>query len=120
LINFWATWCTPCVVELPELAQLQKQKEQRPFLILTINVGERKGRVHQSLKRMGLELPVLLDQSSNTFKKWGGRVLPTSLLIDSSGLLRYRAQGNPGWFDLSTDAILESLINQVENQTKAE
>lgn len=118
LINFWATWCTPCITELPELSQLQKQHQGRAFKILTINVGERKSRVIQFSKSIGLDLPVFLDKDSLIFKQWGGHVLPTTLLFDAEGKARYRALGNPGWDYKPTTDIIDELIDQAEISTE--
>jgi len=114
LINFWASWCSPCVTELPELAQIQKQMEGRPFVIMAINVGEGRRRVTQFAKVMGLELSVLLDPTRSVFDNWGEQILPSSLLLDAQGRVRYRALGNPGWFDLETEDILQALVEQAE------
>ena len=110
LINFWASWCPPCIYEMPELTQLKKQMAGKPFEILAINVGEKKYKVRKFTKLVSFELPVLLDTRSETFKAWGVETLPTSFLVDASGKVRYRVRGNPGWEHESTLATIEQLI----------
>ncbi len=110
LVNFWATWCTPCITELPELIRLQHDLRNRPLVILAINVGEREARVKQFIDSMKLTLPVLLDPDRTAFREWGGRVLPTNLLFDADGRVRYRAIGNPRWDYQPTLDLIEDLL----------
>ena len=115
LINFWASWCTPCILEMPELVKLKDHMAQQPiasqsFKILTINVGERKNRVTQAVARFKLNLPVLLDISSKTYDSWDIKMLPTSFLIDANGIIRYRIVGNPGWDNEQMLSLIKDLI----------
>lgn len=110
LVNFWASWCGPCIHELPELTRLKNEMADRPIEVLAINVGENKNRVKQFIKSIHFELPVLLDTSSQAYKDWGVNILPTSYLIDAGGQIRYRALGNPGWDQQPTFDIIEELL----------
>ena len=119
LVNFWATWCMPCIEEMPELTQLKHYMDKRPlskhsFEVLAINVGERENRVKHFTKRMKFKLPVLLDVSSKVFKAWNSKIMPTSFLVDGNGNVRYRVLGNPGWDDEQTLAIIDKLIKEIE------
>lgn len=111
LVNFWASWCPPCIYEMPELKKLKKRFADRPFEILAVNVGEKKYKVRKFTKLINLDLPVLLDTSSKTFNEWGVKTLPTSFLIDSDGQIRYKVRGNPGWDNEETLAIIEKIIH---------
>ena len=117
LVNFWASWCGPCIHELPELTRLKQDMAGRPIEIVAINVGESKNRVTHFIKTIRFELPVLLDTSSQVFKRWGVNILPTSFLIDAGGRVRYRALGNPGWDQQPTFDIIEDLLKQAEKKT---
>lgn len=110
LVNFWASWCPPCIYELPELLRLKEHFADRPFEIVTINVGEKKYKVRKFIKLINFDLPVLLDTSSETFNRWGVKTLPTSFLIDSDGKTRYRIRGNPGWDNDETLSIIEGML----------
>ncbi len=118
LVNFWASWCPPCIYEMPELIRLKKQLADQPFEILALNVGEKKYRVRKFVKLINFDLPVLLDTSEDTFNAWGVKTLPTSFLIDGKGNIRYRIRGNPDWQDKNTLAVIEQLI--AEQPTKQE
>ena len=112
LVNFWASWCPPCIYEMPELTRLKKQLVDQPFEIIAVNVGEKKYRVRKFVKLINFNLPVLLDTSQDTFNAWGVKTLPTSFLIDAEGNIRYRIRGNPDWDDKNTIAVIEQLISE--------
>ena len=118
LVNFWASWCPPCIYEMPELTRLKKQLVNQPFEIIALNVGEKKYRVRKFVKLINFNLPVLLDTSQDTFNAWGVKTLPTSFLIDAEGDIRYRIRGNPEWENKNTIAVIEQLIS--EHTTKQE
>ena len=118
LVNFWASWCPPCIYEMPELTRLQQQLSDRPFEILAINVGEKKYKVLKFTKLVNFELPVLLDTRNETFDLWGVKTLPTSFLIDANGKVRYWVVGNPGWEQEQTVSTIEKLIAETANTAK--
>ena len=110
LVNFWASWCPPCIYEMPELTRLQQQLGDRAFEIIAINVGEKKYKVHKFTRLINFELPVLLDTSNQAFKDWRVQTLPTSFLVDAKGVVRHKIRGNPGWEQQETIALIEQLI----------
>ena len=117
LVNFWASWCPPCIYEMPELTRLQQQLGDRAFEIIAINVGEKKYKVHKFTRLINFELPVLLDTSNQAFKDWRVQTLPTSFLVDANGVVRHKIRGNPGWEQQETIALIEQLI--AENNAPA-
>jgi thiol-disulfide isomerase/thioredoxin len=116
LINFWASWCPPCIKEMPMLERLQQTLDKQPFEILAVNVGEQKYRVWKFVKLINFGLPVLLDTRKETFEAWGASVLPTSFLLDKQGTIRYRVQGDIEWDSEEVIALIEVLINEEENK----
>ncbi len=110
LVNFWASWCPPCIYEMPELTRLKQQLADKPFEILAINVGEKKYRVRKFAKVINFNLPVLLDTANETFNDWGVQTLPTSFLVDANGRIRYKIRGNPGWEQEQTLSLIQSLM----------
>lgn len=115
LINFWASWCPPCIHEMPALKKLKQNLADKPFEILAINVGEKKYKVRKFSKVIKLDLPVLLDTSSSTFDNWSVKTLPTSFLVDATGTIRYRVLGNPGWDNAASTDIIDKLITETMN-----
>ncbi len=85
LVNFWASWCAPCVVELPDLARLSSENEER-FRVVGISVDSRDPEwVRQFVTRLGVKYPVAMStvEIETAFPRVG--VLPTSFLVDRSG-----------------------------------
>ena len=115
LVNFWASWCPPCIQEMPVLERLKQKLNGQPFEILAVNVGEQKYRVWKFVKLISFGLPVLLDTRKDTFNSWGVSVLPTSFLLDKQGRIRYRVQGDTEWESEAVVALIETLINEEEN-----
>jgi thiol-disulfide isomerase/thioredoxin len=109
LVNFWASWCIPCIEEMPGMQRIANNLRDRPFEILAINIAEDKNRIQKFLKSMGVNFRVLLDRDGSTFKAWQGRVLPTSFLLDPEGRVRYRVIGPIDW---DTDEVL-ATINKI-------
>jgi thiol-disulfide isomerase/thioredoxin len=115
LVNFWASWCPPCIREMPGMQRLQQVLAEQPFAILAVNVGEKKYKVWKFVKLVNFNLPVLLDEHSETFADWGISVLPTSLLLDSRGNVRCRVQGDLPWDSEEVVSLIEQLINEGED-----
>ncbi|PVV25809.1 MAG: hypothetical protein B6D79_08290, partial [gamma proteobacterium symbiont of Ctena orbiculata] len=61
LVNFWTTWCPPCIEEMPSLIRLAAEMSQEEFVILAVNVEENKRRVSNIATRLNVTFPVLLD-----------------------------------------------------------
>jgi thiol-disulfide isomerase/thioredoxin len=116
LVNFWASWCPPCIQEMPALKRLRQKLNGQPFEILSINVGEQKYKVWKFVKLVNFDLPVLLDTRKDTFNAWDSSVLPTSFLLDKQGSVRYRVQGDTEWDSENVSALIEALLEEEEEQ----
>ena len=110
LINFWASWCTPCITEMPGIQRLSDALKDQSFEILTSNVSDAENRIREFLRRINLNLTVLLDQDGKVFKAWHGKVLPASYLVDGNGEIRYRVIGPMEWDSEDARKIIETLI----------
>lgn len=98
LVNFWATWCGPCRVEMPSLNALAAQlAASHGFRFLAINHGEMPERVQRFIAEVPITGTVLLDRSQTLFPAWGGRGLPTTFVFDAKGKPRAWAQGERDW-----------------------
>jgi thiol-disulfide isomerase/thioredoxin len=97
LLNFWASWCRPCVEEMPSLQALAAGLAGVPFRVIGIDVGEGPHQVRHFLEQVGVDLPVWLDGDGVAALAWQARVLPTSVMIDAAGRARYRVVGAIDW-----------------------
>lgn len=112
LVNFWASWCTPCIKEMPAMQRLSDIMDGRPLEIVAISVSERRNPVWRILQRLDVDFTILLDQDGETFNRWQARVLPTSYLIDAAGLIRYKAVGPLEWDGVEVISIIEKLMEE--------
>ena len=111
LVNFWASWCKPCIEEVPGIRRLIEAMADVPFAVIGVNVGEGERRVQAMVKRLRMEFPILLDKDSAAFKDWGANVLPTAYVLDGSGRVRYIVRGPMEW---DRDDIVDMLVQLVE------
>jgi thiol-disulfide isomerase/thioredoxin len=106
LVNFWATWCPPCVEEIPSLDRLYRRLRDRGFKVLAVDVGEDPATVHRFLQDRAVTFPVLLDLDGAAFKTWRAYAFPTSLLLDRSHTIRYAVYGA---FDWDTEDVIRTI-----------
>jgi peroxiredoxin len=96
LVNFWATWCTPCVEEMPMLSQLQREYADQGVKIVGIALDDA-DRAREFANSMGLGYPVLVGQADVvlTGRRYGNTtgMLPFSVLIDANGIIRWTRLG---------------------------
>jgi thiol-disulfide isomerase/thioredoxin len=112
LLNFWASWCAPCIEEMPGLQRLAAQMRGRPFAVVAVNVGDLRRRAKHFAAQLKLDFPMLLDSDGATFNAWGGKGLPTSVLIDRGGSLRYLGLGPLEWDGAEAVAAVEALLGE--------
>lgn len=109
LVNFWATWCPPCVKEIPSLGRLQKAFSPDELRVISIDIGESKERVEEFLKKVPAEFPVLLDTGGETVHSWKIQAFPTTYLVDEQGLIRYGYFGALEWDGPEVIQIIRNL-----------
>jgi thiol-disulfide isomerase/thioredoxin len=112
LVNFWASWCTPCIEEIPSIQRLAKSMHDSAFAVIGVNVGEAQRRVRATAKRLEIDFTVLLDKDSAVFKGWGATVLPTAYVLDRSGRVHYISQGPLEWDRVDIVDMLRKLAAQ--------
>ncbi|MCP3688028.1 MAG: TlpA family protein disulfide reductase [Gammaproteobacteria bacterium] len=110
LLNFWASWCGPCVDEIPSLVRLGLKLKGRPFEVLTVNIGESRGRVEKFMQELKVNFPVLLDESGKAVRDWRVYAFPSNFLIDKNGQIRYAYSGALEWDTKDVIATIESLF----------
>jgi thiol-disulfide isomerase/thioredoxin len=110
VVNFWASWCTPCLEEMPSIQRLAEAMRGKPFAVISVNVAEGQGRAQMAARQMGITFPVLLDEDSAVFNRWGATVLPTTFLLDRDGVVRYLGRGPLEWDGAEAVALIERLL----------
>jgi thiol-disulfide isomerase/thioredoxin len=112
VINLWATWCAPCVDEMPSLAALSKVLAPYDIAVLPLS-SDRGGvrAVEAFYQEHGITgLPVLLDPKGAAARIWHARGIPTSLIIDKQGRQRARLEGSADWSQPNAAQIVRRLV----------
>jgi len=93
VINFWATWCSPCRKELPFFKQLYKRYKKQGLVIIAVNIDKNPAKAKRFVKRQNLSFPVVYDLTHKIVARYNPTAMPTSFIIDSSGIIRYIHKG---------------------------
>ncbi|MES9828105.1 MAG: TlpA disulfide reductase family protein [Candidatus Thiodiazotropha sp.] len=115
IISFWATWCVPCIKELPDLQRAAEILDEENITVLTVNSGETREVIDQFLVQRSVTLPVLLDQDSSMLRQWRVLALPTSYIVNAKGLIVARVVGGIDWDELSILAHVRALTAATQN-----
>jgi peroxiredoxin len=110
MINFWATWCGPCRVEMPHLSKLYEKYRSSGFTILAVNIDEDPHKAAQLARQLGMRFPVLLDTQKKVSRLYDLGTMPSTVLVDRDGRVRYLHRGyRDGYEDLYDKQIRELL-----------
>lgn len=95
LLVFWATWCPHCVNEIPQLKQLNADYGSKGLKILAVDIGESDKKVGSFAKKEGIDYAILLDTDSAVANQYGVTGIPANILIDNSGIIKYKGVRPP-------------------------
>jgi thiol-disulfide isomerase/thioredoxin len=113
VVNLWATWCMPCVAEMPSLAALSKSLAPHDIAVLPLS-SDRGGaeRVQSWYQQHGItDLPVLLDPGSAVAHAFAVQGIPTTVIINTKNLVVARAEGGANWSSPEAQALVEHLAS---------
>ena len=119
LVNFWASWCPPCLAEMPSMQRVSETMRGRPFRILAINVDVTKATVWKFRKLLDIDFTTLLDSNAEITMAWKVEVFPSSYVIDSEGRAQYVAYGALEWDDAGVVNVIETLMPDRGSDTRA-
>ena len=121
LLNFWATWCPPCVHEMPSMEQLYQDMRARGFVVLGVSVDvdpgepDADGRVHgivrEYVDRLGVTFPILLDPQGAVESVYNVSGLPTTYVIGRDGRIEGRIVGAREWDSAEYRRRIEELLD---------
>lgn len=113
LVNFWATWCPPCIHEMPSLQRLGGKLSGSPFVILGVNIAEGEPAVKNFLQnKIDVDFLILMDTDGQALRQWNVMAFPTSFVIDKQGEIRYALFGSIEWDSAEIITSMESLIKE--------
>jgi thiol-disulfide isomerase/thioredoxin len=97
MVQFWATYCPPCIKEMPSMQRLQAKLAGKPFVILAVNMGETEQEVRDFLKKVNVDFTILMDNDGKSLSLWKVFVAPSTFLINPKGDISYSLQGGAEW-----------------------
>ncbi len=110
-INFWATWCPPCRLEMPTMENAYQEYQARGLEILAISIDTGpKDVIRNFMQEYGLTFPILLDPEGEVMHLYRIFSIPASFLIDKAGIIRYKELGYRDWTDLESRKKLEAIL----------
>ena len=117
LVQFWATYCTPCRKEMPSMNNLIKKLEESktPFEILAVNMGETKDEVQKFVDEVKPEFTILMDEKGENVQAWNVFAAPSNFVIGPNGKIRYTLYGGVDW---DADEIITTLQELAKSATE--
>lgn len=99
MINFWATWCAPCIMELYDIPEaILKPFENEDFVFLPVSIGESKNRINGMMTKLnsdGIYFNSGFDPKKTFFKQFAKGAIPKTIILDKYGVIRLLTEGNP-------------------------
>jgi peroxiredoxin len=112
MINFWATWCGPCRVEMPHLARLYDKYRGSGFTVLAVNIDEDPYKAASLAKQLGMRFPVLLDKEKKVSRLYDLSTMPSTILVDREGRVRYVHRGYRDGYEETYDRQIRELLRE--------
>ena len=111
LLNFWATWCGPCRVEMPAMEQLYRTFSHKEFEILAVSTDPQGAAVTRPFQQeMGFTFPILHDSEYRVGLTYGARSLPMTFMVDRQGIIRQKIFGARDWDSPEARELIQTLI----------
>ena len=97
LVNFWATWCPPCVEEIPSLNRLKRAMQGSAFQLISINYAESPQHIREFMGKVAVDFPVLVDPDGKLAAQWKVVAFPSTFVIGPDGKIHYGANAAIKW-----------------------
>jgi peroxiredoxin len=112
MINFWATWCPPCLEEMPAMERLYRQHKGAGFTLVAVSVDADSNKVAPFVAEHKLTFPIGLDPRMDMANTYGVRALPSSFIVGRDGNLAALAIGPRAWDNDAAHSLVEGLARQ--------
>ena len=113
IVNFWATWCTPCVKEMPSFENLYRRFRSKGLTILAVSLDKNSpSKVQEFVDKHKLSFPVLLDTDGGAEKLYPSFTIPFTYVVDKKGRIVARVDGGKDWGSAKTFEAVEHLLKQ--------
>ena len=112
VLNFWATWCPPCVAETPALNRLEKYIHSRGGMVLGVSVDEDGAAYEKFLKDQSVVFPTYRDASKKSASDYGTSIYPETYIIDRHGKIARKFIGEQQWDNAEMLAYFDAILGQ--------
>jgi peroxiredoxin len=112
LLNVWATWCPPCVWEMPAMERLYQEFRNKGFVVLGVNVRDKREDAFALMKELGVTYTVVFDPPGRWMLAYGAWGLPNTYLIGPDGEGIARLRGHADWYTPEARALIQALLDQ--------
>ena len=112
LINFWASWCGPCVKEMPMLNELHNKYESLGFTVLGVNVEQNSDTARDFLAKNNVDFPILLDSKNEVTQQYKVVAMPTTVFVDRDGMMRFIHMGYKSGDEVQYRKMVKNLIRE--------
>lgn len=109
VLNFWATWCEPCVEEMPSLVEMQRRMRAKGVTVVAVSIDENESAYRSFLKQHGVDLLTVRDPGQKTPALYGTRGWPETFVIDRNGVMRRKFIGAVDWTEPEITDFLSKL-----------
>ena len=121
LLNFWATWCGPCIAEMPALQSLHAKFQDRGFQVIGIAVDDTEENVRETIQRFGITYPIIIDNKAHSKRTYQIKGFPESFILDDEhrvmvvsdpedGTPQTRLWGPREWDSPRVGALINSML----------
>jgi len=112
VLNFWATWCPPCVEETPSLIQLNQRISSRRGVVLGVSVDDDEAAYNKFLHDYGINFPTYRDASKKSSQEYGTVMYPETYIIDRKGKIARKIIGPQDWNSAEMTSYFDALLAQ--------
>ena len=122
LVDFWATWCKPCIKELPHIQRIHEKYSEKGLTVLAVTIDSPKSqsRVKPFVSGRGFTFSVVMDGSQDVFRKLQGKgTIPYVVVIDGEGMIRYRHTGYRPGDELELEKVVRELLGEPAEEPAA-
>ena len=110
ILNFWATWCPPCIEETPGLNALAKEYGPKGVVVLGVSIDRNEQKYKKFLQRFGIQFPMTRDADHKLADTYGTYQFPETYIIDRNGKVVQKVISNTNWNGPEIKAFLDNLL----------